>query len=384
VLFLAALLRVRSFNALEPELRRPRLLAAAGRGPEATLSADTISRSLRCMDVESCRRALVTVLRRAERNKVFREGWFGGLRMVAIDGWEPFSSRSRHCPACLSREVSVGGRVEVEYFHRFAVAMLVGPGAEVVLDMEECRCEDLRHECGDKADGHEGELTAAKRLLRRLKETYGRLLDVVVADALYANGPFLTLVRELELSAVVVLKNEKQEPLKEAMLLTEQTPPDLRREGHVRGETLDIWDVRELETLETFDGSIRVVRARVHRAAAPPGTWCFGVVGPAARKLSARRVVEVGRSRWHIENTAFHQWTTRWNMGHVFTHGPQATPALLLIFCLAYDLLEIYTVRQLPQYARGNGDVTRTLVRLCAEMRDDLARLEAVVDWRPG
>ena len=39
-----------------------------------------------------------------------------------------------------------------------------------------------------------GELTAAKRLIKRVKQTFG-WLDVVVADALYANGPFLTTVK---------------------------------------------------------------------------------------------------------------------------------------------------------------------------------------------
>jgi hypothetical protein len=38
------------------------------------------------------RGAVQQVIEKAERNKVFREGSYGGLRCVAIDGWEPFAS----------------------------------------------------------------------------------------------------------------------------------------------------------------------------------------------------------------------------------------------------------------------------------------------------
>jgi len=35
------------------------------------------------------------------------------------------------------------------------------------------------------------------------------------------------------------------------------------------------------------------------------------VTGKPQRRLSAQKVLAVARARWHIENTGFHQWTTR-------------------------------------------------------------------------
>ena len=68
------------------------------------------------------RGAIEEVIDKAERNKVFREGSYGALRCVAIDGWEPFASYDRHCPHCLVRKVKVkraGGAVEEvdQYYH---------------------------------------------------------------------------------------------------------------------------------------------------------------------------------------------------------------------------------------------------------------------------
>jgi hypothetical protein len=55
----------------------------------------------------------------------------------------------------------------------------------------------------------EGELTAATRLLRRVKQTYG-WLQVVVADWLYPNGPFLTVMKQLRMSAVIIARKDGQ------------------------------------------------------------------------------------------------------------------------------------------------------------------------------
>jgi hypothetical protein len=209
------LLRIRSFNALEPRLREKAFLRMVGvqRGRMRLCSVDTLSRALRVTDLESARAVSVAIVQKAERNKVFREGWHGALRYVAIDGWEPFCSRHRHCSHCLVRQVRVkqgdDSVVEVpEYYHRFAAAMLIDKRFDLLLDFEPLLPKDLRPIAPKaakgkthtvvKADEDEGELTAAARLIKRVKQTFP-WLDVVVADALYANGPFLTTVMKLDL-----------------------------------------------------------------------------------------------------------------------------------------------------------------------------------------
>lgn len=121
--FYAGLLRIRSFNALEPRLSEPGFRRLArGASEESLGSADTLSRALRVMDLDTVRGVSLALLSKAERNKVFREGWRGALRYVAVDGWEPISSRKRHCKECLVRKVKVKGsdgeiREVEEYYH---------------------------------------------------------------------------------------------------------------------------------------------------------------------------------------------------------------------------------------------------------------------------
>jgi len=84
----------------------------------------------------------------------------------------------------------------------------------------------------------------------------------------------------------------------------------------------------------------------------------------------------VARVRWHIENTGFHQWTTRWHFGHVFTHNANAIRALFWLFFGAFNLLTLFLYCQLRRYGRDRGrNVNRTISRLGHEMLDELARL---------
>jgi hypothetical protein len=395
--FYTGLLRIRSFNALEPRLAEKPFLRLIGAAPEklCLCSVDTVGRALSQMDRDSVRAVLVEMVHKTERNKVFREGWHGALRYVAIDGWEPFCSRHRHCRECLVRRVSVKGkegktiRVVPEYYHRYAVALLIDERFDLVIDIEPVLPKDLRPLVVKgkgptarlvKACLDEGELTAATRLVKRVKQTFG-WIDVVVGDALYANGPFLSTLDSLGLGAVIVARKETDEPLREALHLWKDQAPHKIVENEKTHEKTDLWDCRDLETLSTYEGKIRCVRGcvtRLKRPEDPPSTWCMLVTGKATR-LAPEKVLAVARARWHIENTGFHQWTTRWKLGHVFRHHPDAQRSLFWLFFAAYDLLTLFQYLHLRSYGRDCGkNVTRTISRLVDEMLDELARWESL------
>lgn len=394
--FFTGLLRIRSFNALEPRLSEKPFLRLVG-APEkrkALCSVDTLSRALRVTGLDSVRSVSASILAKAERNKVFREGWHGALRYFAVDGWEPIRSRHRHCRECLVRRVRVKGKgrgqgkdgavtVVDEYYHRYVVAMLIDERFDLMLDIEPLRPADLRPAVVKskkkdrlvKLEEDEGELTAATRLLKRVKRTFG-WLDVVVGDALYANGPFLTAVRDLGLGAVIVARKETDEPLREALRMwSEERPHKIVESEH---ERIALWDCPDLETLSTYEGKIRVVKAEVSGPARPertPSIWCMVVTGLAARRLVPEKVLAVARARWHIENTGFHQWTTRWRFTHIFLHSGPGILALYWLFFAAFNLLSLFLYCQLKSYGRDATDVTRTISRLIDEMLDELPHL---------
>src|SRR5207249_1191108 len=227
-LFHTAVLRIPSINALEGDLKEGDFQKLIGRSPTPDVkafSADVVANVLDKLELAGIRKANEEVIGKAERNKTFRDG-YGALRCVAIDGWEPFSSYDRHCPNCLVRRVKVKRRTgeleEVEqYYHRYVVALLLGPVIDVVLRIEPVLNEEALRDIDPEHAGHEGELTAGRRLIDSLHETYGGFIDAIVGDALYANGPVMTQLDNYGYSGFLVLKKEKNEPLKDALTLWE-------------------------------------------------------------------------------------------------------------------------------------------------------------------
>jgi hypothetical protein len=381
--FFTGLLRIPSFNALEPRLSERSFLRLLGK-PEkvaSLCSADTLGRSLRAMSLEPIQDVFVSMVKQAERNKVFREGWHGALRYFAIDGWEPISSFNRHCSSCLTRQVTKavinGEKTTItQYYHAYVVALLLDDRFNVVLGFEPLLPKDVEG-CQAKPESeHEGELPAALRLVRRVAETFP-WLDVVVADALYANGPLLTLAKDLGLGAVLIAKKEGDEPLKGALRIWGNTPPKKVIIDEEKEERLELWETPKLETLSSYDGELRVVRGYVYGLKNPEAkrhTWCALVTGPPMR-LPSEKIIAIARRRWQIENV-FHQWTTCWYFDHVFVFDGHAIQALFGLFFAAFNLLTFFLYLQLKTYGRDRGkDVTQTISRFINQCQDDLPRL---------
>jgi len=387
-LFHAALLRLPSINALEGDLKEADFQQLIGRKPKQDVkafSADVISNVLDKLDLDNLRHGIEDVIWKAERNKAFREGSYGTLRCVAIDGWEPFASYDRHCPDCQVRKVSwknpETGEVEKrnQYYHRYVVAMLLGPVLDVVLDIEPVRKHEALKD-SDAEPGHEGELPAGLRLIDKLHKTYGSFIDAIVLDALFANGPTMTKLDQHNYGGFIVLKKDDNEPLKEAMTLWEGQSPCASVDDVDQREHIDFWDAGDLETLESYKGKVRVIGAVVTQKGEKQKTWCFGIVGARARKVGLQTALKIMRSRWHIENTGFNQWVQYWNLSHVYRHSNNAIQSILLLWTFVFNLLQLFVYRRLNR-ARRPSDPTDTIRHLVEVMARHLGTITQPIPW---
>lgn len=387
-LFHAALLRLPSINALEGDLKEADFQQVIGRKPTPDVkafSAEVVYNVLDKLHIDGLRDGIEDVLWMAERNKAFREGSYGTMRDVAIDGWEPFASFDRHCECCLERKVKVKnpatGEVEerVQYYHRYAVAMLLGSVLDVVLDIEPVRNDEARRKDGEDAH-HEGELTAALRLIDKLHARYGTFIDAFVLDALYANGPVMTKLDDYDYGGFIVLKKDDNEPLKEALALWDGQPPCDQYDDVEAKEHIDFWDVDDIDTLDTYKGKVRVIRAVVTHECGTRRTWCFALIGKRPRKLGRRAALRTIRARWHIENTGFHQWVTHWNLGHVYHHTPNAVLTVLLLWAFVFNLLQLFVYRRLKRTRQPNDPID-TIRHIVEVMQRGIATIPAALPW---
>src|SRR5438477_10890688 len=129
--------------------------------------------------------------------------------------------------------------------------MLLGVVIDVVLVIDPVLNEEARRAIDSAHVGHEGELTAARRLIDSLHDTYGGFIDAFVLDALYANGPVMTQLEHCGYGGFLVLKKKNHEPLKEALTLWQIQGPCEIYDNHDRQEHVESWDVDDAAPLVT-------------------------------------------------------------------------------------------------------------------------------------
>jgi hypothetical protein len=310
-------------------------------------SVDTVGRVYSGLEVEGLRKGLHRVYTRLKRNKVLaaRRGW----DLAVLDDHESHASYRRHCSGCLRRTVHLEGGDRVQFYHRQVTLMLVSEKFHLLLDLEAQR-------------PGEDEVTTALRLLRRVLAAYPRAFQIVLADSLYAQAPFLNFLLAHGKHALVVLKDERRDLYRDAQSLFALTSP---QSGHYRCRACRWWDVADLHSWPQVQAPLRVVRSQetylVHRQEGGPETpssdWIWVTTLPAAVVPTAS-LVHGGHARWDIENQGFNELVNGWYADHVYKHEPHALEAFLLTLFLAYNLFHGWLTRNLkPCLQRGKTQV---------------------------
>jgi hypothetical protein len=362
-------LRFSSFNALEQELRVAKRWEAwvGSRKP----SADTVGRVLTKMSPDELRRFLAAIARLAWRRKAIHTRPGESYRVLAVDGHEIGASRARCCTECMTREVKVGNEVVVEYYHRVVVAQWVGVTPPPILDLE-------------RVNPKEGEVAAARRLLQRVLFRHSRLIDVVCADALYLEAPFLKMVLAAGKHFEIVMKQERRDLYQDAERLRSLIEAQVSLEG---ARTTRLWDMPNLSSFTTLDRPVRVVWAEeeTRRSKIVGGkakdvlekkTWIWVTDLPAAIVPPAK-IQRWGHDRWDLENRGFNELATLWHMDHYFIHHATAIEVLLLTLAIAFVTTYLFHARNLKPAARRH----LTRLALVARLADDLTLLAGATVW---
>ena len=175
-LLIGFLLSIKSLNELNYMLKDNEFECLFPRG-EKLSSIDTIRDTLKVIDLEGLRSINKNIMKKAIKNKVFKDGTIDGYIVAAIDGTKIFGSKKKNCSKCLSLEINS----KMHYYHSAAVMSLVGSAHNLVLDYEMYNCKI------DSSKKDEGELNVSKRLLSRVISQHKNFIDIVTYDALACN-----------------------------------------------------------------------------------------------------------------------------------------------------------------------------------------------------
>jgi hypothetical protein len=260
---------------------------------------------------------------------------------TAVEGSEDFHATQIHCPSCLRQPHTNG---ETHYSHIVVAATVMRAGSHEILPLD---VEEVRNTDGQQQQ--DCELTAAKRLVKRLRAEHRQLAVCIVGDELYGHEPFIEELRAQRLSFVRVAKPTSHVALFEQIEEREQQGDCLRgvwedggarphrsfayrsaadvpltRVGPVRVNFVEVWERRT-------DGTVSYHNSWVTDLAVTPET-----VVP---------IVGIGRTRWKIENEQFNVHKNHgYEVEHNYGHGQQALSMVFyllnLLAFVAHKLLE--------------------------------------------
>ena len=124
--------------------------------------------------------------------------------------------------------------------------MLVASGLEIFLD------------CEPQKPG-EDEVATALRLITRVLVNFPRAFDVVLADAIYTDPRFFSLLREHDKDVLTVLKENQPALLAEARTLSELMAPTVVSD---KPKKIECWDMEGFSPWPQIEESMRIVRTR--------------------------------------------------------------------------------------------------------------------------
>jgi hypothetical protein len=333
--------RFGSLNSLE-KTRRDRAWRVILDGGDLP-SADTLGRVAGLTDSGALREVLVDFYRDLRKNKALPK-LNDGLVALAFDGHESTSSYLRQCLGCSSRKIGKDEDRKTQYYHRFVFCSLVGKDYHLFLDVEPVR-------------PGEGEVVAARRLYDRVHPLYSRAYDIVVGDALYLEGPFFQDVIDRKKDVLAVLKREDLSLFEDAeALFAEQEPVVFKR----RGRRNRCWDLEGFTSFPTIEIPLRVVksletvpvkRQRTGEVEESTIRWMWATTIPVER-AGTKDVVDIGRSRWDIENRGFNEGATHYKIDHVYRHELNAMVVIFHLAMLAMNLFEVFYRRNLKAQVR--------------------------------
>jgi len=357
VMFLA---RLGSLNALEQSAPGKFWRKWLG-GPMP--SADTVGRVFALAETEDIRGTTHQVYSRMKRMKALAPPPHG-LMAAILDAHESHATYRRCCSGCLQRVMHTAHGNRIQYYHRHVTLQLLAGNLLLLLDAEPIR-------------PGEGEVAAARRLLDRVIAAYPRAFDVVLGDALYADGGFINHVLGKGKHVIAVLKDERRDLMADAESLFAQTPGAGIRRGNRQCVQ---WDMEGFGSWPRVRRPVRVVRSEetwtVRRQLdGQPETmhsnWTW-VTTLDKRRASTRTIVGLGHGRWTIENEGFNELANRLHADHVYKHEPRAMLAFLLLAMLAANVFLAFYRRNLKAIVRRTVSMLHVSRQIAAELYGSL------------
>lgn len=282
------------------------------------------------------RKSFKKIFAQAQRGRVLEQfKYLDDYYLFPIDGTGFFSSDTIHCDYCCTKNHQNG---TTTYHHQALGTTLVHPDLPYVIPlMLEFICKkdgDTKNDC---------ELNAAGRLLEDMRREHPHLKIMVVEDALYANGPHIQQLQELDMRYIIVAKKTNHAYLFDWVKDCEKTTHRYC-ENNVMHEFEFVNDVPLNDTYHDLRVNFLHYTQTDKKGVRTTWTWITNVFITIE---NVYHIMKGGRARWRIENNTFNTLKNQgYNFEHNFGHGYKHlsnTMASLMLLIFMIDQLQLLT-----------------------------------------
>jgi hypothetical protein len=297
--------------------------------------------------------------------KMRRAGWLGEFKttlssgtnagdyfVIAFDGSEYFRSTRIQCPGCLHCVDKSG---QTQFYHSVVSATIVRAGSHKILPLD---VEEVRNTDGEEKQ--DCEINAAKRLVERIRQQHPQIKAIVVGDDLYSHEPIVLLLLSKRLNYVLAAKPESHKEMFQWVEELEKCG-GVERGAYTEGAAsqrryFEYRIVRQVPLnggLKTYSNFVEVWVRDSKGKLLYHNSW---ITNLDVNKENVAEIVQIGRSRWKIENEQFnvqknHGYELEHNYGHGKKNLSMVFYLLNLLAFLTHIILEIGD--RLYQVCRG-------------------------------
>ncbi|GAA6411370.1 hypothetical protein K040078D81_54870 [Blautia hominis] len=286
------------------------------------------------------RKKMVTSLirgRQFHRNRLLGKYW-----RIILDGTGLFYFKERHCDNCLCTKRKTDDGKTVKLYHHKVLEAKIVLSDKIVISLG---TEFIENEKEDVSK-QDCELTAAKRLLQKIKKAYPRLPICIQGDALYATEPFMKLCKKTcHWEYLFTQKETRQKKLDEGFEWIKSGEDAERQPGlcQEKGRGFYANHVEEVagktEVMNVFEYEYERKDKEGKKE-----SLCFEwVTSLEVTKRNLEEMILAGRGRWKIENEGFNnQKKGLYRIEHLNSKNSNAMKNHYLLTQIADILMQLY------------------------------------------
>ena len=267
--------------------------------------------------------------RLAQHRMLDRFRVLGDHLLVSLDGTTYFSSKTIHCPHCLTRQLSNG---QTLYYHAAITPVIVCPGRPEVIALPP---EYIMSQDGETKQ--DCEQRAGKRWLSKHAKAVAPHQVTLLGDDLYSKQPFCALALQQGFHFILTCKPDSHVTLYERLAFWQANDGIVELEHrHWNGRFTEVMQYRYSNDvlLRGGDAALAVNWFEITVVSAKTGEQLYHNSFITNHRLRADNVADVaraGRGRWKIENENNNVLKTKgYHLEHNFGHGQQYLSAFLL------------------------------------------------------